>query len=611
MLFWFFFCAGVTYFRSVTLISIMDELSSPPVPDAPPLPDDLPGCHALLLEQARVIVEIQQSRVEQDQTIEALKLQLAKYAQQLYGRRSERLVDDPNQKKLDFAEHPAVQDALADAAAEAEEVVDEIVRRRKKKKKRRANGEKFPEHLERYEITLEAGPEQTHCATHGERRLIGYDVLETLEFLRPVLRVRVTRIPKFVCADHGECGVKEPPRPRGLVEGNRFDTSIAAEITTARFGYHLPYYRQQDRFAGCGWTPSRSTLLNISAAAAEVLRPLAEYYRKLLLSCGGLGCDETTVTLIVPATIPEVDADDPRSVRIHEVLSGAAREGRKSVNARMWAYRPFELAINVFDFTVSRHRDGPDEVLKDYTGSLMADCWSGFEAIELRSDARIVRGACWAHARRKVFEARDNAPQQASVLLGMIRELFDIEDRGKPLTADERRALRERESRPVLDRIRAYLDGDAMARVLPKSAMGKALTYLKNHWEALNVFVSDGRMPIDNNEVEQLMKQVALGRKNWLFLGSVEAGYRAATLLTIISTAVRNDLDVYAYVKDVLDQLLGGSTDYPSLRADIWKHSHPEFIRTYREDERRDAADRRQYRRAERRLAAGRSADHE
>jgi transposase len=586
----------------------MDEASSPPRPDVPPLPDDLQACHALLLEQARAIVEMHQSRSELSQEVEELKLALAKLYQQLYGRRSERVVDDPNQKKLDFGDDPAVQDALADAAAEAEQFVEGYVRR-KKDKKREPRSEKFPEHIERYEVTAPFTPEQTHCATHGERQLIGYDQTETLEFLRPVLRVRVTKYPKYICPNQPQCGVKEPPRPKGLVEGNRYDTSIAAEIVTARFGYHLPYYRQQDWFAGSGWTPSRSTLLNISAAVAEVLRPLADYYRQLLLSCGGLGCDETTVILIVPAAIPQVDADNPRSQRIHEVLSQAHEEGRKSVKARMWAYRPFDLPINVFDFTVSRHRDGPDELLADYRGSLMADCWSGFEKIELRSDARIVRGACWSHARRKVFETRDNAPQQASVLLAMIRELFDIEDRGKRLSVDERRALRERESRPVLDRIRAYLDSDAVARVLPKSLLGKALSYLNNHWEALQVFVSDGRMPIDNNEVEQLMKQVALGRKNWLFLGSVEAGNRAATLLTIISTAVRNDLDVWAYVKDVLDHLLAGSTDYHSLRADVWKQSHPELVRSYRADERRDAADRRHYRRAQRRLTGRSSAD--
>lgn len=587
----------------------MDEpSSSPPRPDVPPLPDELQACHSLLLEQARTICEMQQSRAELSQQLEELKLALAKLHQQLYGRRSERVVDDPNQKKLDFGEDPQMQDALADAAAEAEQFVEGYTRR-KKDQKREPRSEKFPEHIERYEVTAPATAEETHCATHGERQLIGYDQTETLEYLRPVLRVRVTKYPKYICPNQPQCGVKEPPRPEGLVEGNRFDTSIAAEIVTARFGYHLPYYRQQDWFAGSGWTPSRSTLLNLSAAVAEVLKPLVDYYRQLLLSCGGLGCDETTVLLIVPATIPQVDADDPRSTRIHEVLSQAHREGRKSVHARMWAYRPFELPFNLFDFTVSRHRDGPDEVLADYTGSLMADCWSGFEAIELRSDARIVRGACWSHARRKVFEARDNAPQQTSVLLGMIRELFDIEDRGKQFSADERRALRQRESRPVLDRIRAYLDSDAVARVLPKSLLGKALNYLNNHWQALQVFVNDGRMPIDNNEVEQLMKQVALGRKNWLFLGSVEAGNRAATLLTIITTAVRNDLDVWAYVKDVLDQLLAGSTDYHSLRADVWKQSHPEFVRTYRADERRDAADRRHYRRAKRRLIGRPSAD--
>ena len=118
----------------------------------------------------------------------------------------------------------------------------------------------------------------------------------------------------------------------------------------------------------------------------------------------------------------------------------------------------------------------------------------------------------------------------------------------------------------------------------------------------MNLYLSDGRMPIDNNDTEQLMKQVALGRKNWLFLGSVAAGYRAATFLTIVSTAHRNDLDVWAYIKDVLDQLLAGSTDYHALQADVWKQSHPEQIRAYRAEERRERADAKRARRAHRRL---------
>ena len=596
--------------------------------DATPLPKDVDACHALIaeltarntglsshntqlashlhrhesltVEQSQTLVELQGAREQLSQENQELKLTINKLLAQLRGNRSERHVDDPNQIKLDFGDDPAAADALADAATEAERIVQEYTVRRKLKKKQPRN-EKLPEHLPRYEVIAHVTDKQKHCPQHGVKQLLGYDETETLEFERPKLKVRVTKYPKYICANQPDCGVTQAERPTGLVEGNRYDASIATEIITAKYGYHLPFYRQQDWFAGAGWTPSRSTLLNISTAAEFVLRPLAEYYHRLVLGSGGLGCDETTVTLIVPPTIPAIDPHDPRSKRVHEVIRRAHQKDRKSIKARMWAYRAFEIPVNVFDFTVSRHRDGPDEFLKDFAGHLMADCWSGFQKIELRSNERIVRAACWSHARRKVFEARSSHPQQASVLLAMVRELYDLEDRAKLLSPEERFALRERESRPVLDRIGAYVDSDALTCVLPKSDFAEALGYLRNHWDALQVFLSDGRLPIDNNDVEQLMKQVAVGRKNWLFVGSVEAGVRAATLLTIVSTAVRNDLDVWAYINDVLVQLLSGSTDYASLRADVWKQSHPEAIRTYRSDERRDAADRKRFRRARRR----------
>ena len=129
------------------------------------------------------------------------------------------------------------------------------------------------------------------------------------------------------------------------------------------------------------------------------------------------------------------------------------------------------------------------------------------------------------------------------------------------------------------------------------------MQYIRNHWVALNVFVSDGRIPIDNNYVEQLMKQVALGRKAWLFVGNVEAGERSAMMMTLVSSAKRHDLDVGLYIKDVLDQLLAGCTDYQSLLPDQWKQRHPEAIRQYRQEERRDKAERKQYRAAKRRVA--------
>ncbi len=267
----------------------------------------------------------------------------------------------------------------------------------------------------------------------------------------------------------------------------------------------------------------------------------------------------------------------------------------------MWAYRGVTVGLNVFDFTVSRHRDGPDAFLETFVGKLMADCYSGYQAIELRSDGMIQRGACASHARRKVFDSRDGYPVEASLVLAKFQQLYDIEDRAKTMSADERLALRRSEATPIWSSLGEWLDSEAAARVLPKSRFGESLGYLRNHWKPLQLYLTDGLMPIDNNDVEQLMKQVALGRKNWLFIGSVAAGERAADFLTLVSSAVRNDLDVWAYVKDVLDQLLAGSTDYHSLRPDIWKESHNESVRIYRTKERRDRADRKQRRRAERR----------
>ena len=307
-------------------------------------------------------------------------------------------------------------------------------------------------------------------------------------------QIPVTKYPKYACENQPQCGVASPERPTGLVEGDRYDASVAAEIITNKYGYHLPVYRQQDQFAGSGWTPSRSTLLNILKASAFVLRPLCEHIKQAVLATDILGTDDTSVTLLIP--------------------------------------RRENIPLTFFDFTVSRKRAGPDLVLENFQGKLMADCYAGYQGLELRTDGRILRGACAAHARRKVYEARG---------------------------------------------------------------------YLRNQWDALQLYLTDGRMPIDNNDVEQLMKQVALGRKNWLFIGSTAAGDRAADFMTLVASAIRNDLDVWAYLKDVLDRLLAGETNYEPLRPDIWRQSHPEFIRQYRARERRDKADRKQARRAARR----------
>jgi hypothetical protein len=234
----------------------------------------------------------------------------------------------------------------------------------------------------------------------------------------------------------------------------------------------------------------------------------------------------------------------------------------------------------------------------------MADCYAGYEAVRTKSDGKIIRAACVAHARRKVFNARDNHPAHATMLLAMFQELYDIDDRAKTLSPIERQHLRDAEARPIWKRMRDYLGSAAVGNVMPKEPFGQALTYLRNQFEHLLVYLDDGLLPIDNNETEQLMKQVALGRKNWMFIGSVAAGYRAADLMSLVSSAARNDLDVFLYVKDVLDRLLAGETDYDALRPDTWKQSHPEAIRLYRQEERRSRADAKAVRRARRRIAS-------
>ena len=556
---------------------------------------------ALLAEQAATIAK-------QEAKLEAQQLEINRLLQQAFGRRCERYLESPQQLKLDFGAGPEVTDA-ADGLQQAidenrSDVVEDAVsvpaHQRKPKKKR---NESLPENIPRIEVMADVPDNDKVCGTHGDKTLIGYDTTETLTYTPPKLEIIVTKYPKYACPNQPKCGVVQLPRPSGLIEGNRYDTSVAAEIITAKYGYHLPFYRQQDLFAGSGWTPFRSTLLNIMTAAAILIRPLIEYFADEVRKDKVIGTDDTGVTLLLPATLPEIDPNNVRSQRIHEVFSKAMAEDKKHVKAKMWVYRAGTVLLNVFDFTVSRHRDGPDQFLIDhnYQGTLLGDCYGGYTGISLRSDANIQHAACNAHARRKVFEARHNHPQVASVLLAMYRELYDIEDEACGADPAKRLELRQQKSTLVWERIREYLDGDVVSRLLPKEDMSKAVGYLNNHWTALQVYVSRADVAIDNNGAEQLMKQVAIGRKNWLFIGSVPAGERAAAMMTLVSSAIRNDLHVWSYLKGVLDALLLGSTDYHSLRPDVWATEHPDQIRTYRVDERRDKADRKQRQRAQRR----------
>ncbi|OHB80895.1 MAG: hypothetical protein A2W31_02585 [Planctomycetes bacterium RBG_16_64_10] len=385
-------------------------------------------------------------------------------------------------------------------------------------------------------------------------------------------------------------GILQAPREITLVEGGRFGFSVAAEVLYSKFGLHVPLYRQQDSLAQLGWSPSRSTLGLIVTNSAELFDPLAGLFRDRVLATDILGTDDTPVTLLTP------------------------REGDGSREARFWLYRGRAGApYDVFAFTDSRERDGPDQFLQPFRGILSGDCYSGYVNIEQVTQGRIKFSACLGHARRYVFDAREQQPILGSQMLGAIRQLYDIEDRARTMDPAQRWELRQRESVAVMSRLRELLDSEAAARVLPKSRFGKALGYLRNHWSAFQVYLQDGRIPIDNNDVERDLRRIAVGRNNWLFVGSEAAGERTATIYTIMASAHRHDLDVWAYVCDALEQLArgraaaGGDVDkidsgiLESLLPDVWARTHPESIRTFRAHEKQQRAEARRFKRAERR----------
>jgi len=558
------------------------------------------------LRQQDIALQTKDQKIEHlSQERDEYKLAYDKLMQQRFRNRSERYIDNPDQLRLDLGDTDEAADAalgLADAVEDLNQTIPKHRRRRPRKKR----DEGLPAHLPRYEVTAEASESETSCPTHGQRTLLPesmWDRTETLEFEPPKGKVRVTKYPKYVCDDHPECGIASPERPTGIVEGNKYDSSVAAEIITGKYSYHLPLYRLQDYFAGIGWTPSRSTQCNLLANVFFIIQPLLEFFKQTLQSDSVVGCDDTSVTLLYPKTIPKFDCADPKQRRIHEVFQEAIDNEKASIAGKMWAYRGVNIKLNVFDFTVSRHRDGPELFFKDYEGTLLGDCWHGFEAIAAASQGVILRAACNAHARRK-FEDSTAYPDDRKQWMRWYQELYDIEDRSKPMSSAERLALRQSEAKPIWDAMERWLE-EVQQRtanvILPKSDFAKALQYVRNHLLELERYLNDGQLPIDNNDTEQLMKQVALGRKNWLFAGSVLGGERSAGFLTLVSSAHRNDLDVWAYVKDVLDQLLGGTTDYEPLLPWNWALSHPEAIRQYRIEERRARVQRKQTKRADRR----------
>jgi transposase len=557
------------------------------------IPDDLDTCQQLLrdlsaayrrlqeiyAEALDTCTTVQESNQKLEQEKAELELTIKELMNRLYGRRSERLQFSPDQLALDFGEADVVL-VIPDVTEDEAFVEQHENKKRQRRRQKKQRSGRFPEHLERrtrrVEPILPGGIRPEDC------QQIGIDVVEILEFERPHLWVQRLEYPKYKIASQPELNIVQGERVPSLIPGGSFGFGIAAEVLFNKFALHVPLHRQQDPFAQLGWAPNRSSLCQIVINAAKLLHPLALLQATRVLSSVVINTDDTEVRLLTPG------------------------EGEGSRKARLWIYRSNEpqARYNVFSFTNSRARAGPEDFLQNFSGTICGDCYSGYVNIEELTDGRIAFSACNSHARRYVYNAREQQPELSSEIVALYHLLYDIEERGSRLDPSARLLLRRTESVPLMKRMEAVLNSPAAMKLLPKSKLGRALNYMRNNWEALKRFLSDGQLPIDNNEAERDLRRVAIGRKNWLFVGSEEGGERTAIILTIVASAHRHDLDVWAYLRDVLERLAKGEDNLEELLPDVWKTTHPEHVRDFRTEERQERAEERRYQRAKKRIEA-------
>lgn len=419
--------------------------------------------------------------------------------------------------------------------------------------------------------------EKTCPCCNRQKDRIGEDITKILEFVPSKLKVHEHIRAKYACR-YCKDGVSCPPPPERPIVRGIAGPGLITQIVVSKFGDHLPLYRQEDIFVRHGLHIARSTQCDWVAAAAELLKRLYDLQRKRILQSAVMWTDDTPVT----------------------VLTG---DDKGSCKGRFWAYvGDDQHPYSVYDFTMSRRRDGPQSFLENYDGFLQADAYAGYDAIYLESGNDIIEVACWAHARRKFFDALKNYPREAHQILEWIQQLYDIEDRGRDLPIEARCELRQVEANPVLDHIDVYL-ADLKSTILPKSALAKAVTYARNQWDALRCYTTHGRLTIDNNTAERTLRHQAIGRKNWMFLGSETSGPRAAILYTILAGAKRHRLEPWTYVRELLMRLHADDPQLEDMLPDRWAAAHPESVLTHRLEESRKKAATKKLRRQQRRRA--------
>jgi len=486
------------------------------MPDGTASLDHLPDDPTLLKGIVRELLATHHSQQRQiDQLTHRLDLLLKK----VFGPRADQI--DPRQ--LNLFEAPSVElppppplTASPPPSATTE-------------KKNGHGRRKLPENLKR-ETEIVDIPESVKQATGGEWQKIGEEVSEKLDYSPSSLFVRRIVRPKYVVRfpDNGQSDeMKIAELPPEAMPKTKAAPGLVADVVVSKLVDHLPLYRQEQRYARQGFPIARSTLCGWLAEAADVLRPLWLVLQEQVLSANIVNTDDTPVPV-----------QDPH--REH------CRIGR------IWAY--VSRNGTVYDATEDRSRDGPLNFLKTFRGYLQCDAYAGYDELFRRSDGAVIEVGCWAHARRKFVEAQKTNPREAHEAVARIKQLYALEHESKEFDAAARMSLRQEKSTPLLSSLKAWFDQLAVT-ALPKSPLGEAVTYARNQWPALNVYVTDGALAIDNNAAERAVKPFAIGRKNWLFFGSDDGGRRLAILSSFTATCQQFGVNPWTWLKETLTRL--------------------------------------------------------
>ena len=479
-----------------------------------------------------------------------LQLELERYQKWRYGPRADRLATsaDVAQALLEFAEqleakpiHP--EDVPAKTEPEYE------LRRVKRRPGRRhlASFEHLPVTTQVYELSSE----QRICPGCGvERKEIGAEESWQIEYI-PGRFERLQHVrKKYACSTCEKSGenpqMEVAAKAEAAIDKGMAGPGLLAFIVTSKFSDYLPLYRLEDIFERQGFEISRATQSVWCGDVADLVEPLYELMAERVRQSHVVATDDTILPMLSVG---------------------------KTLSARMWVYvgdaaHPY----NVFDFTLNRGRDGPRYFLRDYQQVLLADAYGGYNGVVAGN--QITRAGCWSHARRKIVDAEKVAPEMAQQAVALIGTLFAVERKAKDLSDEERLALRQAQSVPVLANLREKLL-EWKEQLLPKHPMAEAVNYSLSQWAELNVFCSDGAVPIDNNVSEREMKRVVLNRKNSLFVGNARGGRTAAILASLTSTCRRHDLDPQLYLTQLLMNLPEVKVgELSAWLPDQWKIRH-------------------------------------